>query len=205
MHENPITKLRKTMPPSELIRRRDPNTAVAKFPFSKFLVETEEEDYVYSSRVQKLLKKWQLEEEGKEVPEEDHEDEGSGSDLEEDLKEYEEQNRTMLEKLREQAIRFRDGKGRKKKVDEHLQETSEESSLDKYFLLFQSVVSKNPEQVLRYQRGAIPLWVRKEERPTPADIPPCSNCGAERVFEFQVTIICEVHQIILCSNTYLIM
>ncbi|GFW32474.1 programmed cell death protein 2 [Trichonephila clavipes] len=56
---------------------------------------------------------------------------------------------------------------------------------DKAFNKFQKRIKLEPEQVLRYQKGGIPLWVSAEHVPSEKDIPNCS-CGAKRIFEFQV-------------------
>lgn len=55
---------------------------------------------------------------------------------------------------------------------------------DKVFHQFKNRISREPEQVLRYQRHGEPLWVSNKV-PGVNDIPPC-NCGSERTFEFQV-------------------
>ncbi|CAL1280443.1 unnamed protein product [Larinioides sclopetarius] len=56
---------------------------------------------------------------------------------------------------------------------------------DKVFNKFQKRIKLKPKQVLRYNRGGTPLWVSAEHVPSPKDIPDC-ECGAKRVFEFQV-------------------
>uniref|UniRef100_A0A2L2Y6Z8 Programmed cell death protein 2 n=1 Tax=Parasteatoda tepidariorum TaxID=114398 RepID=A0A2L2Y6Z8_PARTP len=60
-----------------------------------------------------------------------------------------------------------------------------EEKKDKAFNKFQKRVKLEPEQVLRYQKGGVPLWVSSENVPSENDIPNCS-CGAKRHFEFQV-------------------
>lgn len=57
---------------------------------------------------------------------------------------------------------------------------------DKTFNTFKTRISKNSDQVLRYQRGGIPLWMSDEHTPKDADVPPCAYCGSKRIFEFQV-------------------
>lgn len=42
-------------------------------------------------------------------------------------------------------------------------------------------------QVIRYCRGGVPLWVSAQHVPSDQDIPQCT-CGAKRTFEFQVFI-----------------
>ncbi|GAB5593480.1 hypothetical protein Unana1_08380 [Umbelopsis nana] len=65
--------------------------------------------------------------------------------------------------------------------------------VDQAFLKFQLKVQLYPEQVIRYTRTEYrhedvePLWVSDEGKPDPKmDVPPCSACGAERSFEFQI-------------------
>ncbi|CAI5491384.1 unnamed protein product [Closterium sp. Naga37s-1] len=59
----------------------------------------------------------------------------------------------------------------------------------KQWAAFQAVIAKAPEQVIRYCRSATarPLWPQLQgQPPSQAAIPPCSGCGAQRIFEFQV-------------------
>jgi len=60
--------------------------------------------------------------------------------------------------------------------------------LDKDFINFQRIISKEKQQVIRYYGwvGAEPLWFQKVHKPTPEDIPKCQYCGANRMFEFQI-------------------
>lgn len=75
-----------------------------------------------------------------------------------------------------------------------------ESSMDKIFQKFADRLSQNPEQVLRYEYSGSPLLYSKNDAVgkalSPATegkvgsakgMPRCGNCGAERVFELQVT------------------
>lgn len=55
---------------------------------------------------------------------------------------------------------------------------------DKAFSRFKKTVDKNPDQVLRYDRGGEPLWIAAE--PKPSSVPNCEYCGSERRFEFQI-------------------
>jgi pre-rRNA-processing protein TSR4 len=56
---------------------------------------------------------------------------------------------------------------------------------DRSFRLFKRRIRRRPAQVLRYgfPDGQV-LWASDQGRP--AAVPPCANCGAARVFEFQV-------------------
>jgi pre-rRNA-processing protein TSR4 len=78
-----------------------------------------------------------------------------------------------------------------------------ESAMDKTFQRFADRLAQNPEQILRYEFGGQPLLysrtdaVGKKLDPAGKDakvktsgagkIPRCTNCGAERVFELQLT------------------
>jgi len=57
---------------------------------------------------------------------------------------------------------------------------------DKDFKLFRRRLEQNPEQVLRYQRGGVPLWADRVNTPHDKDITPCPLCGGPRIFEFQI-------------------
>ncbi|XP_063306450.1 programmed cell death protein 2 [Pelobates fuscus] len=60
-----------------------------------------------------------------------------------------------------------------------------ESTDDVVFNLFKKRIAAEPDQVLRYCRGGEPLWMSAQNVPAANDIPDC-QCGAKRVFEFQV-------------------
>lgn len=78
-----------------------------------------------------------------------------------------------------------------------------ESSMDKTFQKFADRLEQNPDQVLRYEFGGVPLLYNKSDavgkKLAPAmeakvqtssgrsGMPRCANCGAERVFELQLT------------------
>lgn len=57
---------------------------------------------------------------------------------------------------------------------------------DEAFSHFQKVISREPDQILRYCRKGSPLWISSTNIPSPDSIPKCSSCGDDRVFEFQV-------------------
>lgn len=69
-------------------------------------------------------------------------------------------------------------------VDELQKVTSPE---DKQFSKFTSRIKQNPDQVLRYDRGGIPLWISSHHIPNEDNIPCCQYCGKHRQFEFQVS------------------
>jgi len=56
---------------------------------------------------------------------------------------------------------------------------------DAKFENFVSVIKREPDQILRYQRGGPPLWISSQHIPKDDDIEKC-HCGAKRQFEFQV-------------------
>lgn len=60
-----------------------------------------------------------------------------------------------------------------------------ESDASKYFEKYSAFAQADPDCLVRYQFGGKPLWFTKKER-----IPPCANCGAARVFEFQLMASC---------------
>ena len=61
---------------------------------------------------------------------------------------------------------------------------------DEFFQEWVSILAKEPEQVIRYHRGidscVLPFEVTADG-PKVCDPGQCSNCGAEREFEFQTT------------------
>ncbi|XP_050419695.1 programmed cell death protein 2 [Adelges cooleyi] len=57
---------------------------------------------------------------------------------------------------------------------------------DEYFEKFKTTIASVPEQIIRYDRLGKPLWVCAKSIPATNDIPPCSYCGKQRQFEFQI-------------------
>ncbi|XP_025413978.1 programmed cell death protein 2 isoform X2 [Sipha flava] len=57
---------------------------------------------------------------------------------------------------------------------------------DEYFEKFKKSISAVPEQIIRYDRSGLPLWICTKRIPKSHDILPCQNCGKQRIFEFQV-------------------
>ncbi|TGZ66516.1 hypothetical protein CRM22_005274 [Opisthorchis felineus] len=72
-------------------------------------------------------------------------------------------------------------------VDEEFKElesvAKRETKAEARFRKFKDLMSSEPDQVIRLERGGTPFWLSE----TPPDIPNCEVCGAKRVFEFQVT------------------
>uniref|UniRef100_A0A0N5B8G6 MYND-type domain-containing protein n=1 Tax=Strongyloides papillosus TaxID=174720 RepID=A0A0N5B8G6_STREA len=64
-------------------------------------------------------------------------------------------------------------------------EDIEEDKEDISFKIFNKVISMNPDQILRYKRKGNPL-IATDLSPFPKEIPKCTNCGANRTFEFQL-------------------
>lgn len=76
-----------------------------------------------------------------------------------------------------------------------------ESAMDTTFQKFADRLAQNPEQVLRYEFGGSPLLYNKNDAvgkklgqqqdggkvQVKSGMPRCGNCGAERVFEMQLT------------------
>jgi len=78
-------------------------------------------------------------------------------------------------------------------------EDGDVEDMDKHmFMKFQRRLERSPTQVLRYCWGGKPLWISEppEEVRSPAWPPPCSRCGAPRVFEAQLlpTLLYEVQR-----------
>ncbi|TNN05967.1 Programmed cell death protein [Schistosoma japonicum] len=51
------------------------------------------------------------------------------------------------------------------------------------FRMFKEAMKSAPDQVIRFQRDGKPIWLSDN----PVEVKNCEVCGAERVFEFQVT------------------
>ncbi|KAL2634346.1 hypothetical protein R1flu_005825 [Riccia fluitans] len=78
--------------------------------------------------------------------------------------------------------------GREQFSSKDVQDVEESSAEEQHWAAFQARVSKTPEQVIWYLRSAAakPLWPRLDGQPKVTDIPVCSRCGGERIFEFQI-------------------
>ncbi|XP_041976344.1 programmed cell death protein 2 [Aricia agestis] len=57
---------------------------------------------------------------------------------------------------------------------------------DKVFNKFSKRVARHPDQVLRYDKGGVPLWITSDKSNSIVHIPNCQYCGGERQFEFQI-------------------
>ena len=88
------------------------------------------------------------------------------------------------EKELEELRKVQDNIGQGNLAAGELEEFANRKEEDKNFKRFQKVVQAAPEQIIRHQRGAVPLWVTTDNVPT--EIPPCQYCGSSRIFEFQI-------------------
>uniref|UniRef100_A0A336M3S8 CSON011736 protein n=1 Tax=Culicoides sonorensis TaxID=179676 RepID=A0A336M3S8_CULSO len=62
----------------------------------------------------------------------------------------------------------------------------DESDEDKAFTAFRERISKNKDQVVRYDRGGKPLWITSKNQIPIEDVPKCPICNGTRDFEFQI-------------------
>ncbi|XP_075290264.1 programmed cell death protein 2-like [Opisthocomus hoazin] len=97
---------------------------------------------------------------------------------EELLKEYQQREGVDLEQLMSEGFV---GEG-----DNEKYEKSEVKSGDRTFRKFMKRISVCPEQILRYSWGGQPLFITSPPADMDRGIPACSNCGSNRVFEFQL-------------------
>ncbi|KAK0417236.1 hypothetical protein QR680_012898 [Steinernema hermaphroditum] len=104
-----------------------------------------------------------------------NEDEGE-SDEEEDQKEIAKRMKEMKKVETSSEITNKDV--------EEIEESA--STRDKSFQIFQKIISRYSDQIVRYSRGGSPL-LATDFAPTPKEVPNCENCGAARVFELQLT------------------
>ncbi|VDL11794.1 unnamed protein product [Hymenolepis diminuta] len=72
-----------------------------------------------------------------------------------------------------------DGKEFKSLEEVSRKETREERCFNR----FKEILKKEPDQVIRFDRGGTPLWAA----PNSIEPPNCPQCGGKRIFEFQIT------------------
>ncbi|XP_074738232.1 programmed cell death protein 2-like isoform X1 [Strix uralensis] len=94
------------------------------------------------------------------------------------LKEYQQREGVDLEQLMSESFA---GEG-----DNEKYEKSEVKSRDYTFHKFMKRISVCHEQILRYSWGGQPLFITCPPANIDKDIPACSNCGSNRIFEFQL-------------------
>ncbi|XP_074957483.1 programmed cell death protein 2-like isoform X1 [Phalacrocorax aristotelis] len=94
------------------------------------------------------------------------------------LKEYQQREGVDLEQLMSESFA---GEG-----DNEKYEKSEVKSRDHTFHKFMKRISVCPEQILRYSWGGQPLFITCPPANINKGIPACSNCGSNRIFEFQL-------------------
>lgn len=85
----------------------------------------------------------------------------------------------------EDFYRFTRSSSLRKTEKKAVEVAKSEHTTDKHFRAFKKRIAVEPEQVVRYQRAGDPLLVSEEGIPSVSDIPSC-ECGAARVFEFQI-------------------
>ncbi|NXG75665.1 PDD2L protein, partial [Baryphthengus martii] len=94
------------------------------------------------------------------------------------LKEYQQREGVDMEQLMSESFA---GEG-----DNEKYEKSEVKGRDHTFHKFMKRISVCPEQILRYSRGGQPLFIMCPPANIDKEIPACSNCGSNRIFEFQL-------------------
>ncbi|XP_077291586.1 zinc finger protein RP-8 [Arctopsyche grandis] len=67
-----------------------------------------------------------------------------------------------------------------------LEQYANASVEDKTFLKFKKRIAREPDQVLRYNRGESPLWISSKPLISNEDIPNCKYCNGKRQFECQI-------------------
>ncbi|NXG27811.1 PDD2L protein, partial [Dromaius novaehollandiae] len=94
------------------------------------------------------------------------------------LKEYQQREGVDLEQLMSESFAG--------ESDNEKYEKSEVKSRDHTFHKFMKRISVCHEQILRYSWGGQPLFITCPPANINKGIPACSNCGSNRVFEFQL-------------------
>lgn len=96
----------------------------------------------------------------------------------------------MLLKQYQRAEKKRAKKGIKDEFeyDDSFGSATKEVTIDPQFEIFELRVSREPEQVIRFDGDATPLWATSSHQPSADlhEIPACENCGGKRQFEIQI-------------------
>ncbi|XP_049851181.1 programmed cell death protein 2-like isoform X2 [Schistocerca gregaria] len=95
----------------------------------------------------------------------------------------------VTEEEPEEAVRVYDEKVQKRvALNRESELPLDEKLTDPVLVEFQSIVSIEPKQVLRYtdskKRG--PIWVQTKGQIDPKSVPKCELCGSPRIFELQI-------------------
>lgn len=104
----------------------------------------------------------------------DEENEFAGDDFTKErnlLKSYQRDVKKLSQKEKEEMKEFDFG---------------DDIDFDPAFDEFQTLIKRNPDQCIRYQRYGQPLWVSSENQLDSNNIPFCKQCGNRLIFEFQV-------------------
>ncbi|NXY51240.1 PDD2L protein, partial [Ceuthmochares aereus] len=112
------------------------------------------------------------------VDEEDYTDFLDTDHADQLLKEYQQREGVNLEQLMSESFAG--------EVHNEKYEKSEVKNRDHTFHKFMKRISACPEQILRYSWGGQPIFITCPPANIERDIPACSNCGSNRVFEFQL-------------------
>lgn len=73
--------------------------------------------------------------------------------------------------------------------DEEFEKYIAQTDDDNVFHKFKTRIATDPEQVIRFDRGGIPLWITTKHQAKNTDIPSCEKCNGPRIFEFQVSFV----------------
>jgi pre-rRNA-processing protein TSR4 len=105
-------------------------------------------------------------------------------------REKEEKKGKLLFKQYQKLEKRRAKKGIKDEYeyDDSFGTATKEVNIDPQFESFELRVSREPEQVLRFDGAPTPLWATSSNQPSADlhEIPACENCGSKRKFELQI-------------------
>lgn len=71
--------------------------------------------------------------------------------------------------------------------DEEFDKYASQIDDDKDFNRFKKRIDYDPDQVIRFDRGGVPLWITSKNQQNDSDVPACEMCQSPRIFEFQVS------------------
>ncbi|GMI27384.1 hypothetical protein TeGR_g12225, partial [Tetraparma gracilis] len=117
-----------------------------------------------------------------------------GSDEEEDEAEKErrevekmEELNKSLDKTKLEGLPDGDDDDDDDVLDDELEQKGGSGVSDPVTANFLEQIKKCEDQVLRYSRWSTDALIWSSGGNQPGDIPPCENCGSERIFEFEIT------------------